>query len=106
MTSETKHKIVKIPSTLLFNLDIQSNVEQLFKFGIKDYPNNQWFIEAIYWSDGDYQVSIQTSFGGKYRRYIYRKSEDVYRKTLTRSVSAFGEEVLEDIQLNDTELVI
>ena len=87
----------------MFDLNIESKVEQLFKLAIRDYPNNQWLLNAVYWSDGDCRISLQTSFSGKIRRYTYRKSDNTYRKTLTKIDSALVEEILEDEEISTSQ---
>ena len=40
--------------------------------------NRHWLIETIFWSDGDYQLDLVSSWGGKRDGIRYQKSTDKY----------------------------
>lgn len=55
-----------------FDLNIQVEIKKITQYADKRFPKRRWFIEVVFWDDGDYQISCHSSWG-KYKDIIYFK---------------------------------
>lgn len=62
-------------------VEIKDNptVKKLIRLKNKRCPDSiRWYIKATYWDDGDYEMELRTSWGGKIHSFFYRHSIGKY----------------------------
>ena len=54
-------------------------VKKLLKFKKARCPkSSRWHVNAIYWDDGDYELTLTTSWGDTIHHFVYRDALNKY----------------------------
>lgn len=62
-----------------FDLDIKQHIKKLARYANRKFPKRRWLIEVCFWDDGDYRISLQSSWGNYRDCFEYQKSIDEYQ---------------------------
>lgn len=77
---------IKIEGYRCFNLDVERAVKKVVAMATKKLGNiRSYTMEIVYWDDGDYQINLQSCWGGYKDVFLYKNSSkyiDTYREII------------------------
>ena len=85
-----------------FDLDVNEISGKIMKIADEMFPNRNWVMKATFWSDTDFRIEIDSSWGGKKDSFEYQKSTGQLKLKKITSVSESlmnvdSEEILEGV---------